>query len=80
MKFHFQLKLPLRFMIDSLALNSVILKLLPKWSSTSFERVIDASGCVITPGLVDGHTHPIWAGDRVHEFAMKLAGATYMEV
>ena len=32
------------------------------------------------PGLVDGHTHPVWAGDRVHEFAMKLAGATYMEV
>lgn len=27
-------------------------------------------------GFVDGHTHPIWAGDRVHEFAMKLAGAT----
>ena len=32
------------------------------------------------PGLVDGHTHPVWAGDRVHEFAMKLAGASYMEV
>ena len=31
-------------------------------------------------GLVDGHTHPVWAGDRVHEFAMKLAGASYMEV
>ena len=25
-------------------------------------------------GLIDGHTHPVWAGDRVHEFAMKLAG------
>jgi imidazolonepropionase-like amidohydrolase len=32
------------------------------------------------PGLVDGHTHPVWAGDRVGEFAMKLAGATYMQV
>jgi imidazolonepropionase len=32
------------------------------------------------PGLVDGHTHPVWAGDRVAEFAMKLAGATYMQV
>ncbi len=31
-------------------------------------------------GLVDGHTHPVWAGDRVHEFAMKLAGATYMDI
>ncbi|GFN74919.1 imidazolonepropionase [Plakobranchus ocellatus] len=31
-------------------------------------------------GLVDAHTHPVWAGDRVHEFAMKLAGATYMDI
>ena len=31
-------------------------------------------------GLVDGHTHPIWSGDRVHEFAMKLAGMDYMKV
>ena len=23
-------------------------------------------------GLVDGHTHAVWAGDRVHEFAMKV--------
>ena len=24
-------------------------------------------------GLVDAHTHPVWAGDRVHEFAMKVS-------
>ena len=24
------------------------------------------------PGLVDAHTHPVWAGDRVHEFSMKV--------
>ncbi len=34
----------------------------------------------MVPGLVDGHTHPVWAGDRVAEFALKLAGATYMQV
>ena len=26
-----------------------------------------------SPGLVDAHTHSIWAGDRVHEFAMKVS-------
>lgn len=28
--------------------------------------------CNIIAGLVDAHTHPVWAGDRVHEFAMKV--------
>jgi len=28
--------------------------------------------CII-PGLIDGHTHPVWDGDRVHEFAMKVS-------
>jgi len=49
-------------------------------SAYAYLHELDASGCVILPGLVDGHTHPVWAGDRVHEFSMKLAGATYMDV
>ncbi|KAL4604783.1 putative imidazolonepropionase [Arapaima gigas] len=51
-----------------------------QFRQASFDKVIDASGMVVVPGLIDSHTHPVWAGDRVHEFAMKLAGATYMEV
>ena len=27
---------------------------------------------VSNSGLIDGHTHPVWVGDRVHEFAMKV--------
>ena len=38
----------------------------------SFEQIVDATGCAIVPGLIDAHTHPVWAGDRVHEFAMKV--------
>ena len=38
----------------------------------SFDRTIDGEGCVVIPGLVDAHTHPVWAGDRVHEFSLKV--------
>ncbi|KAL6116659.1 amdhd1 [Pungitius sinensis] len=51
-----------------------------QYSDASFDHVIDATGMCVVPGLVDAHTHPVWAGDRVHEFAMKLAGASYMDV
>ncbi|XP_064307313.1 probable imidazolonepropionase isoform X2 [Phalacrocorax carbo] len=51
-----------------------------QFSGATFERIIDCSGKCVLPGLVDAHTHPVWAGDRVHEFAMKLAGASYMEI
>lgn len=36
--------------------------------------IMDVSGKSILPGLVDSHTHPVWSGDRVHEFVLKLAG------
>lgn len=44
------------------------------------ERVVDCSGKVLLPGFVDAHTHAIFDGDRSHEHAMKLAGATYEDV
>ncbi|CAN0041988.1 putative imidazolonepropionase [Lampetra fluviatilis] len=51
-----------------------------QFEGCSFDQIIDAHGHSVIPGLVDAHTHPVWAGDRVHEFAMKLAGASYLDV
>jgi imidazolonepropionase len=40
----------------------------------------DARGAWITPGLVDCHTHLVYAGNRAHEFELRLKGATYEEI
>jgi imidazolonepropionase len=41
---------------------------------------ISASGCAVMPGLVDPHTHLVWAGERAAEFEMRIQGITYMEI
>ncbi len=41
---------------------------------------LDATSCSIIPGLVDPHTHAVYAGDRRAELHRRLAGATYAEI
>jgi imidazolonepropionase len=41
---------------------------------------INARGCSVVPGLVDAHTHVVYAGDRRDELRQRLAGATYAEI
>ncbi|HEX2765275.1 MAG TPA: imidazolonepropionase [Candidatus Limnocylindria bacterium] len=40
---------------------------------------VDLGSALVTPGLVDAHTHPVFAGDRSDEAAARLAGAPYTE-
>lgn len=43
-------------------------------------EVIDAAGKIVLPGLVDSHTHLIFAGSREDEFEQRLQGRTYQEI
>ena len=41
---------------------------------------IDVAGALLTPGLIDCHTHLVYAGDRAREFELRLQGASYEEI
>ncbi|WP_455189899.1 imidazolonepropionase [Foliimonas ilicis] len=43
-------------------------------------QITDCEGRWITPGLIDCHTHLVYAGDRAKEFELRLAGASYEEI
>jgi imidazolonepropionase len=42
-------------------------------------RVLDARGGLVTPGLVDSHTHLVFAGERAGEFALRCTGRNYLD-
>ena len=53
---------------------------LPKELFTSCSNKLDCNGQLITPGLIDCHTHLVYGGNRAREFEMRLNGASYEEI
>ena len=72
---------------DILVVGGKIAQIVPSESnafatqeSMSDHQVVDCSGKLVTPGLIDSHTHLIYAGNRANEFEMRLKGAAYTDI
>jgi imidazolonepropionase len=50
-----------------------------EWTGAA-ETTVDVGGRAMVPGLVDPHTHAIWAGDRLNDFEARTSGSTYEEI
>lgn len=53
---------------------------LPAAAEVLADTVYDLNGACLTPGLIDCHTHLVYANNRAHEFEQRLHGATYEEI
>jgi imidazolonepropionase len=53
---------------------------LPKVLAARCEARHDCGGALVTPGLIDCHTHLVHAGHRAHEFELRLGGASYEDI
>jgi imidazolonepropionase len=62
--------------------DDIIKDIIPTSSvnENNFEKIIDATGKTILPGLVECHTHTTFAGSRADEFRQKLSGVSYEEI
>ncbi|MCT8136773.1 imidazolonepropionase [Anaerobacillus sp. CMMVII] len=49
-------------------------------SEVTADTIIDCEGKLVTPGLVDPHTHVVFGGSREHEMALKQQGVPYLEI
>jgi imidazolonepropionase len=52
----------------------------PAEAAFEAEQVTDCAGRLVTPGLIDCHTHIVYAGNRAAEWEARLAGASYEEI
>jgi imidazolonepropionase len=50
-----------------------------EWSGKA-QRTVNLGGRAVVPGLIDPHTHAVWAGDRLRDFDARTSGITYEQI
>lgn len=62
--------------------NGKIKKIVPNknLNKIKFDKEVDLTDKIILPGIVECHTHTVFAGSRAEEFRQRLSGATYEEI
>ena len=53
---------------------------LPRDAAAEPQQEHDLQGALVTPGLIDAHTHLVYGGDRAAEFEQRLQGASYEDI
>src|SRR5262249_55453541 len=52
----------------------------PRSEAKSDAPIVDYGERLVTPGLIDSHTHSAWVGSRHTEYVMRMAGADYLSI
>ncbi len=52
----------------------------PSAEAPAADEVVELNGALVTPGLVDCHTHLVYGGNRANEFEQRLHGASYADI
>ncbi|MHB8332587.1 MAG: imidazolonepropionase [Candidatus Dormibacteria bacterium] len=66
--------------VDVLLDDEVVAAVVPAGQGGAVEEEFDCQGGLLTPGLIDAHTHPVYARPRLEEIALRSAGVSYSEI
>ncbi len=66
--------------VDVLIDGERIAAVVPAGTGRGDDDSFDCRGALVTPGLIDAHTHPVYAAPRLEEVARRAAGASYSEI